>query len=97
MDDVRCWQPSPASDYGFTGRQALRVPRGPNLLALFQNFRPPGAVNGAVDPATAEQARVGSVDDGRYGLAGDVALHEANSGGKVGKSSTGRRSKLERS
>ena len=39
-------------------------------------------MNGPVDPTAAEQAGIGGGDDGRHLLAGDVALHELDAGGK---------------
>ena len=39
-------------------------------------------MDGPIDPAPAEQAGIGSVDDGRNRLARDVALHELDAVGE---------------
>ena len=49
--------------------------------ALLEQRRPGGAVDRAVDPAAAEQARVGGVDDRvRFGVRGDVAEMQGDQG-----------------
>ena len=80
VNDVAGRQPPGGGDDGLAGFAAA-LP-GPNGAARFQNGRAAGAVNGPINPAAAEQAGVGGVNDGRYWLAGDVALHELDAGGK---------------
>ena len=54
-------QTTTRSDDGLPGRQAVGVGHPPNLLAGGQNVGTAGPVDGAVHPASAQQAGVGGV------------------------------------
>jgi len=78
MDDVFRRQLAAGGDDGFAGGAAtLAVADG---AAFFEDGRAAGAVDGAVDAATAEQRAVGRVDDGVGWHFCDVALEEVNAG-----------------
>jgi hypothetical protein len=56
---------------------------GPQLLALLQDVGPARAVDGAVDPAAAEQPGVRRVHHGVDLLFGDVALRQLDARHRV--------------
>jgi hypothetical protein len=69
VDDLPRRQLVAASDARFTGGATA------DPATLFQELRPCGAVNGAIDAAAAHERRVRGVDDGIQRLRRDVALH----------------------
>ncbi len=69
VDDVLGLEPVAARDLGRAGLAAAE------RLAFLEQFRPGGAMDGAVDAAAAQQRAVGGVDDGADLERGDVGDH----------------------
>src|ERR1051325_4016419 len=78
MDDMLGWKISRGSDDRFAGRQPVRILCSTNLTTGFENRRPTRAVDGAVYSASAQQRRVGRVNDRIDVVAGDVADSNRN-------------------
>lgn len=74
MNDVAGRQPSAGGDDGLVGFAAALA--SPDFLAGGQNLGSTGSVNGSVDAASAEQAGIGCIDDGRYRLAGYITFEK---------------------
>ena len=68
MDDVLRRHVSRSGDLGVARRAS------PEFSACLEYGRPASAVDRAVDPAAAEQRRIGRVDNGVHRLLGQVAL-----------------------
>ena len=68
---------------GFAGGEAVDL--GHDALALFEDGGASSAVDGAVDTASAEEGRVGGVDDGFGGFFGDVGGADEGEGFGVGE------------
>jgi hypothetical protein len=66
-------QPARRGGHRLAGGQAAAVGPGAQLAARGEDLRAATPVDGAVDPAAAEQRRVRRVDDGVCLLLGDVA------------------------
>ena len=75
VDDVARRQPVAGGDPGIAGGAAAQG------AAFVEQAGPGGAVDGAVDPAAAEQRSVGGVDDRVHGERGEIALDNAEQPG----------------
>ena len=72
MDNVPGGKGVPPGDPGFAGRAPAEAP------AFLQKRRSGGGMNGAVDPAAAQQCFVGGIDDGGDFEPGDVAFDDGH-------------------
>src|SRR5579872_1905830 len=70
-----CFEYVPTRDLRVAGRASLE------LAALLEKFRPRGAVNGAVHPASSQQRSIRRVYDRVHVLSGDIALNDFDGGG----------------
>src|SRR5208337_1799041 len=93
VNDIFGGQSSAGGDDGFAGGESADL--GDDALALLQDRRAAGAVNGSIHASATEQRGVGGVDDGFGGLLGDVGgaveferltVRESQSGCEVGHS-----------
>src|SRR5919106_5475628 len=70
------WEAAGGRGYRLPCRKPVRIPFGPDPLALLEDLRSASPMNGSVHSAPTHQRRVGRVDDGIGELLGDVALDQ---------------------
>ena len=93
VDDVFGWKAASRREDCFACGETAGLHFGYDAFAFFEDGGSSGAVDGAIDTASAEEGRVGGIDDGLGGLFGDVGgavevdelvVGEGEFGGEVG-------------
>lgn len=87
VDNIFCSEAASGGEDGLAGGETVDF--GDDALALFEDGRTAGTMDGAIDAASAEEGRIGGVDDGFGGLFGDVGGAVEFEGLVVGESEFG--------